>query len=55
MTLNLETQAYMKNGQTQQAGARLVIHDPESIPLVDEHGIDLSPNALTKVAIQEVL
>ena len=37
-----------------QTGARLVIHNPEEWPLINEFGIDVSPNTYTLAAITEV-
>ena len=37
-----------------QAGARLVIHHPGMVPLVDEYGMDISPATYTHAAITEV-
>ena len=46
---------YMWNKLSVKAGARLVIHDPDSTPLADEYGIDLQPNTATSIAIQLVI
>ena len=74
MVVQLDQKNYMNGGQTEQAGARLVIHPNAqgykvlntlkckitsflchcvSVPLIAEKGIDLQPNTLTQVAIQE--
>ena len=33
---------------------RVVIHDRETLPLLDEHGLDIQPNTVTNVAIERV-
>ena len=38
-----------------QTGARLVIHNPQQWPLIDEFGIDISPATYTLAAITEVI
>ena len=37
-----------------KAGARMVIHDPEEQPLIDEFGIAINPATYTLAAITEV-
>ena len=37
-----------------KAGLRVVVHDPEVWPLVDEYGVDVNPATFTKLAISEV-
>ena len=37
-----------------QTGVRIVIHDPEDWPLIDEFGIDISPATYTLAAMTEV-
>ena len=44
----------MKNTNSIQTGARLVIHDPQQWPLMDEFGIDINPTTYTLAAITEV-
>lgn len=39
---------------SKKAGARLVIHDPNSPPLPDEYGLDLQPNTASSISIQRV-
>ena len=53
LVLNLDQKNYMNGGQSKQAGARLVISTSNTLALQDEKGMDLSPNTLTQVAIQE--
>ena len=53
MVLSLEQRNYMRQGQSKQAGARLVINSPDLNPLVDEEGMDLFPSTLTHASIQE--
>ena len=74
MVLYVHQKGYMRNGQSKQAGARVVVHSSEfpsvsdddwrfralpvpgsQIPLVDEYGIDLRPNTLSQLAIQETV
>ena len=43
---------YTKNSFSSKAGARLVIHDPDLPPMVDENGIDLLPNTASSISIQ---
>ena len=40
---------------SKKAGARLVIHDPDSPPLADEYGIDLQPNTASSISVQQVI
>ena len=54
LVLNIEQHKYMANGQTKQAGARLVVHDEDVRPLTDESGIDLHPNTLTRIPVHEI-
>ena len=77
VVLKIEQSEYMKFGQTQQAGARVVIHSSKilvkefhcfnilnfnvtflidgGIPLIDEKGIDIQPNTLTQLGVQEMV
>ena len=55
VSLFLNQKPYLINGQTQSAGARVVIHDPNSLPMVDEHGLDLYPNTQSRLSVQEVM
>ena len=41
---------YMGNSLSKNAGARLVLHDPEREPLPDEDGIDLSPSSSSSIS-----
>ena len=45
----------MLNKLSKKAGARLIIHNPNSPPLADEYGIDLQPNTASSVSIQQVI
>ncbi len=44
--------SYMKGGLSEKAGARLVVHDSDAFPMVDEFGLDLQPGTATAVALQ---
>ena len=44
----------MRDGETKQAGARLVVHDDDLLPLTEEYGLDLAPNTLTEAAVAQV-
>ena len=50
----LDQDNYMLKKLSKNAGARVVVHDPYSIPLPDEFGINLQPNTATGVAVQKV-
>ncbi len=39
---------------TQNAGAKIVVHDPSLSPMLEEYAIDLQPNTVTSIAIQTV-
>ena len=54
LVLNTEQSAYMKNGWTSTAGARVTIHHTEVRPLVSEFGLDVEPNKATNFAIEKV-
>ena len=54
LVLNIDQGAYLKNGETKQAGARIAIHESKKTPLVDEFGLDILPNTLTNIGIQEI-
>ena len=51
----LDQANYMLNKLSKKAGARLIIHNPNSPPLADEYGIDLQPNTASSVSIQQVI
>ena len=53
MVISLEQHNYMKQGQSKQAGARLVVNSPDLNPLVDEEGLDLFPSTMTHASVQE--
>ncbi len=44
----------MKGDISEKGGARLVIHDPMSQPMVDEFGLDLQPGTANSVALHLV-
>ena len=46
--------AYMKGEISEKAGIRLVIHDADSLPLVDEFGLDLQPGSAVSMALELV-
>ena len=50
----LDQSFYMINKLSKRAGARIVIHDPDSPPLPDEYGLDLRPSTATSASIQKV-
>ncbi len=45
---------YMKGVLSERAGVRLVIHNPDDYPMIDEFGLDLMPGTASSVAIQMV-
>ena len=49
----LDQTYYMLNKLSKRAGARVVIHDPETAPLPDEYGLDLRPNTASSMSIQK--
>ena len=51
----LDQANYMLNKLSKKAGARLIIHNPNSPPLADEYGIDLQPNTASSASIQQVI
>ena len=44
----------MMNKLTQNAGAKIVVHDPSLSPMLEEYAIDLQPNTVTSIAVQTV-
>ena len=54
LIININQDNYMFGGQTRQAGARLVVHESDSRPLPAENGIDLHPNSLTRIPVQQI-
>ena len=44
---------YMKNRLSKKAGAKIVIHDPNTTPLPNEHGLELRPNSASSIAVQK--
>ena len=46
---------YLREGQTEESGVALIIHDPEKIPLVSTEAIDILPNTETSIRLQEIL
>ena len=53
--LFLDQSNYMLTKLSQKVGARLVVHDPDKKPLVDQYGIDLHPNTVSSISIQQVI
>ena len=53
MEIFLDQTYYMLNKLSKRAGARVVIHDPETAPLPDEYGLDLRPNTASSMSIQK--
>ena len=45
---------YLREGQTEEAGVALIIHDPEKLPLASTEAIDILPNTETSIRLQEV-
>ena len=43
----------MKNRLSKKAGAKIVIHDPNTTPLPNEHGLELRPNTASSIAVQK--
>jgi hypothetical protein len=39
---------------SENAGVKIVVHDPTLPPLPDEYGIDLQPNAASSIGVQTV-
>ena len=42
----------MKNRLSKKAGAKIVIHDPNTPPLPNEYGLELRPNTASSIAVQ---
>ena len=43
----------MKNRLSKKAGAKIVIHDPNTPPLPNEYGLELRPNTASSIAVQK--
>ncbi len=54
LELFLDQDNYMLKRLSKNAGARVVIHDPNSAALPDQTGVNLQPNTATSIAIQKV-
>ena len=54
VVLNLEQNAYMGNGLTSSAGARVTIHSMATRALADEFGLDVKPATSTNIGVQQV-
>ena len=50
----LDQDNYMLAKLSKNAGAKIVIHDPNLPPLPDEYGIDMQPNTASSIAVQTV-
>ena len=40
---------------SENAGVKIVVHDPSLPPIPDDYGIDLQPNTASSIAVQTVL
>ncbi len=54
LEMYLDQDNYMLHKLSKSAGARVVIHHPDTAPLPDEFGINLQPNTETAIAVQKV-
>ena len=54
LVLNIQSDTYLRGGQSMAVGARVSVQDRNSLPLVEEFGLDMSPGALTSVSLQMV-
>ena len=54
VVLNLEQNAYMGEGLTSSAGARVTIHSMVTRALADEFGLDVKPATSTNIGVQQV-
>ena len=52
LELFLDQTNYMFNKLSRVAGARLTVHDPYSLPLPDEYGLNLAPNTAASLAVR---
>ena len=48
----LDQENYMLNKLSKKAGARVIVHDPQSPPLADEYGLDVRPNTASSFPVQ---
>merc|ERR550534_659385 len=48
----LDQSNYMYNKLSRKAGARITIHDPYTLPMPEEFGMDLAPNTASSIAVQ---
>ncbi len=53
--LFLDQSNYMLQKLSKKGGVRIVVHDPKSMPMVDEFGMDLQPNTATSISVQQVI
>ena len=53
MEIFLDQTYYMLNKLSKRAGAKVVVHDPNTAPLPDEYGLDLQPNTASSMAVQK--
>ena len=52
--LYLDQTVYTPLSLSQEAGARMTIHDPSTYPMVDEYGMNFRPNTASNIGIQQV-
>jgi hypothetical protein len=52
--LFVDQYSYMLQGLSRKGGARVVIHDSGSYPLVDQYGYDLEPGTSNSFGIEKV-
>ncbi len=50
----LDQPKYMSGELSQQAGARVVVHNAATSPLVDELGLNVQPGTASSIAVQMV-
>lgn len=54
MVLDTLEDTYLPGGITQKSGARVAVHRPNTMPLVGDEGIDVTPGLASSIAIKEV-
>ena len=54
IVMYLDQENYMLNKQTQNAGAKVVVHDSSLPPLLEEFAIDVQPNNAILIGVQTV-
>ncbi|XP_047478472.1 amiloride-sensitive sodium channel subunit beta-like [Penaeus chinensis] len=54
MILDTLEDTYLPRRITQKAGARVAVHRPNTMPLLDDEGIDVTPGLASSIAIKEV-